>query len=187
MPDYQLGKIYRITSSNSTQCYIGSTCDPLKDRLSEHKSGYKRFCDGKDRFVTSFTLFQAGGEVEIFLIEDFPCNDKKQLLTRERFFVESEDCINKYRPIITKEEYKKEQRENQREYQQKRKQDPEWAEKERKRKREYKQKKKQDPEWAEKERKRIREKNQRTYKQRKKQAKAKPPASPEPVAVSESA
>ena len=40
----------------------------------------------------------------IILIEDYPCDRKEQLLMRERHYIETMECVNKYRPIISREE-----------------------------------------------------------------------------------
>ena len=38
MPDYSKGKIYKITNDLNDDVYIGSTCDTLSRRFSNHKS-----------------------------------------------------------------------------------------------------------------------------------------------------
>jgi hypothetical protein len=42
---------------------------------------------------------------EIYLIENYPCNSKQELCKRERHYVETIDCVNKYIPSRTKKEY----------------------------------------------------------------------------------
>jgi hypothetical protein len=96
--DYKNGKIYRVVCSETNRQYIGSTTSTLVKRLHQHK--YKKDCMCKD-FI----------EPKIFLIEDFPCDRKDQLLMRERYFIESMECVNLYRPIVTKEEVLKERKE----------------------------------------------------------------------------
>ena len=56
MPDYQQGKIYKITCEDET--YYGSTAATLEKRMYWHKSSYKRWKDNKnnDRY-TCFELF----------------------------------------------------------------------------------------------------------------------------------
>lgn len=39
--DYNKGKIYKITFVKNDRCYIGSTCQELKDRLREHVTNNK--------------------------------------------------------------------------------------------------------------------------------------------------
>ena len=81
--DYQNGKIYKIISNETTKYYIGSTIFDLEIRLEGHKKAYKRFLDGYsyDNF-SSFELLKLG-DVRIELIENYPCNSKKELEMRE--------------------------------------------------------------------------------------------------------
>jgi hypothetical protein len=46
-------------------------------------------------------------DTEIILIEDYPCNSKKELETRERYYIESITCVNKNIPTRPQKEYKK--------------------------------------------------------------------------------
>ena len=97
--DYKNGKIYRVVCSETDRQYIGSTCSTLVKRLYCHKKK-SNDCMTKD-FINP----------KIFLIEDYPCDRKEQLLMRERYFMESMDCVNFKRSIVTKEEKLKEKRE----------------------------------------------------------------------------
>jgi len=56
--------------------------------------------------MTSFDVVKFD-DAEIYLIEKFPCKDKMELLQRERFHIESMDCINKYIPGRSRKEYRK--------------------------------------------------------------------------------
>ena len=94
MPDYQLGKIYKIVDNTSNNVYIGSTCKTLKLRLSGHTSHYKLYVKGKFNYVTSFDIFK-NDDYEILLVESFPCDYKDELLARERYWTNKIQCINK--------------------------------------------------------------------------------------------
>jgi hypothetical protein len=103
MPDYQNGKIYKITSGELT--YIGSTCEPtLARRLAGHIKDYKRCKKNNKKFVSSFTIIETG-QYEITLIELFPCGSKDELTARERFHIETNVCVNRSIPTRTKVEY----------------------------------------------------------------------------------
>jgi len=94
MPDYQRGKIYKITSGDLT--YIGSTTEPtLARRLADHTSKYNRWKKGilKNGY-TSYQLIEKG-QCEITLLELCPCGSKDELRARERFYIETTDCVNK--------------------------------------------------------------------------------------------
>ncbi len=105
MPDYSNGKIYKLVSNQTDKIYIGSTTMNLSWRKGGHKADYKKHLKGKGDFYTSFELMKYD-DVDIVLLEDFKCDNKDQLHARERKWIESMDCVNKVRPIITKKERK---------------------------------------------------------------------------------
>jgi hypothetical protein len=80
--------------------YYGSTIQELSNRLAKHKYDAK-----KNNKYTSSELFQKG-EVKIILVEDCPCNEKIDLLKRERFYIENNECVNKLIPTRTQKEWK---------------------------------------------------------------------------------
>ncbi len=90
--DYANGKIYRIVCEETHRQYIGSTCTTLVKRLSNHKSKWNK-CKSNN-FVNP----------KIFLIEDYPCERKDQLLMRERYHIENTECVNLHNPISSPEE-----------------------------------------------------------------------------------
>jgi hypothetical protein len=93
MPDYANGKIYKITSGDKT--YIGSTCEPtLARRLAKHIGHYKHWKKGNRSNMSSFSLIETG-QYEITLIELCPCGSKDELRARERFHIETNECVNK--------------------------------------------------------------------------------------------
>ena len=101
--DYSNGKIYKLVSNSITDIYIGSTCSELKKRKYGHKIKYDCWKNGKSEYITSFKLFDAG-EVDIVLIESFACNSKDELYSRERYWIDNLECVNKVRPNRTDEE-----------------------------------------------------------------------------------
>ena len=105
MPDYSRGKIYKLICHRSVLVYIGSTCEPtLAKRLASHVVAYKRYLNGKRRYVSSFKVLESG-VYEIILIENCPCDNKDELRKRERFFIEERECVNKNLPGRTMTEY----------------------------------------------------------------------------------
>ena len=93
---YEKGKIYKLTCGGLV--YYGSTCTTLTKRLSQHKL--------QSNPCTSKQLFEMGN-VLITLVEDFACERKEQLIARERFYIENNDCINKHVPGLTRQETSK--------------------------------------------------------------------------------
>jgi hypothetical protein len=116
MPDYQLGKIYKIVCNVTGQVYYGSTCEPtLARRLAKHAGNFKRWSEGKkESHLTSFCILE-NNNYQIVLVEKCPCNDKMELQQRERFYIENNECVNKVIPNRTEEEkniYQKQYYEN---------------------------------------------------------------------------
>ena len=100
MPDYKNGKIYRLTCDDPSLVYYGSTTSLyLSNRLSGHHQDFKKDKPG----TTSKELFAVGG-VKIHLCEAYPCETKQELLQRERWWIENNNCVNNVRPIASQEE-----------------------------------------------------------------------------------
>ena len=89
MNKYENGKIYKIVSKQTPYIYIGSTHQPITNRLSGHKSQYKLWKNGKCAYLTSFKIVQYD-DVEIILIENYPCNNKEELEIREKYYIQTE-------------------------------------------------------------------------------------------------
>ena len=97
---YKNGKIYILVDNAYTKQYIGSTCEGLSRRRNRHISSYNFYQthpDKEHRFTTSFYMFDEFGvdNVKIELLENFPCNNKEELLKREGFYIRQNDCVNK--------------------------------------------------------------------------------------------
>jgi group I intron endonuclease len=83
---YENAKIYKLVNSVDDQIYVGSTCMELRQRKWQHKGAAKRF---PDRVVYKH-LFEVGlDNMDIELVESFPCNDKTELHTRERHWIDT--------------------------------------------------------------------------------------------------
>lgn len=108
MVNYQLGKIYKIINTTN-DVYIGSTCEKyLCQRLAKHKSHFEEYKKGKMNYCTSFKLLQEDYDnCEIILVENVPCDNKDELHQRERFYIETVECVNKCIPGRTINEYRK--------------------------------------------------------------------------------
>lgn len=109
MPNYQLGKIYKIVSSQTDFVYVGSTTKKyLSQRLAKHNSDYKSWKIEKSRFISSFELLQYEDAI-IVLLEAFPCNSKDKLRAREQHWINEFVglCINKNKAYSTIEEIRK--------------------------------------------------------------------------------
>ena len=83
--------------NNTGKQYIGSSC---QKRLCSRLTGHVR----KSNTCRSREIID-GGNFEMILIENFPCDSKDELHKRERYFIESLDCVNKVIPTRTMKEY----------------------------------------------------------------------------------
>jgi len=104
MNKYTNGKIYKIVSPNTEKIYIGSTTQKLNRRLSKHEGSSSLYCSSKEIIILG------GSKIE--LIEDYPCNNKKELLEREQFYIDlyKTICVNKNNTIMdenSKKQYHK--------------------------------------------------------------------------------
>ena len=105
------GRIYKITSAQTDNIYIGSTTKSLERRLSNHKSDFKRYLNNKTHYKSGYDIVKFDDAI-IELIEEKEFETKDEMLFRERYFIEQNKCINSSkRPIITHDEGKRE-REN---------------------------------------------------------------------------
>lgn len=97
MSDYSQGKIYKLYIRGLEEvCYIGSTTNTLSERLCIHRHQAKN--DNQNK-CASTCLFEDDNEVIIELLENYPCVSKKDLETRERYWLEQfPDCVNKNIP-----------------------------------------------------------------------------------------
>lgn len=110
MEKYKKGKIYKINCSENDLVYYGSTIRTLKYRLAGHKQDYKGYLKGKFSYMTSYEIVKYSTAV-IELVEEFPCNTKKELHQRERHYIENNTCVNKVIPNRTHKEYREDNRE----------------------------------------------------------------------------
>lgn len=100
MRDYKNGKIYKLICNTSGKTYYGSTCFELHLRLQQHISNSK---------CSSYEIIK-NKNYEIILVEKYPSNNKDELLKRERFYIENNDCVNRNIPTRTELEHRQEHR-----------------------------------------------------------------------------
>ncbi len=95
--------------------YIGSTTKLLCQRLGQHRSNYKSYLKGTSHYVTSFKILE-NDDYSIILIENYPCKNKEELCARERYYIDSIGCVNKVVPQRTRHQYRKDNKENIKQY-----------------------------------------------------------------------
>ena len=94
---YSKGKIYKIISPHTDKCYVGSTIQPLCRRLALHRKYF-------DKKKYSSREIMKLGDYKIILIENYPCNSKEELNKREQYFIDTLDCVNRFKAFITEEQ-----------------------------------------------------------------------------------
>lgn len=111
---YKNGKVYKIVCNITKEEYIGSCCIPLPKRKYYHIDDHKKWKKGnKRRYMSVFKIIDRGN-FDIILIEDYPCQNKRQLLARERYWFDNIQNINQNKPIChegEKQEVQKKYRE----------------------------------------------------------------------------
>jgi len=76
MVNYANGKIYRLVNNVDEKFYIGSTCNPLHKRKNGHKRDAAKF---PEQPVYKHLNTIGWDNVEIILIESYPCDSKAEL------------------------------------------------------------------------------------------------------------
>ena len=107
--DYTKGKIYVIRNSENDLTYIGSTCQTLAQRMTQHRVDMGKF--------PHYKLYQAMNELGkdafyIELLEDYPCQRKEELLKKEGEKIrEHQSALNKVINGRSQKEYKEDNKE----------------------------------------------------------------------------
>ena len=94
------GKVYKLTSNETNDVYIGSTTISLCKRFHIHKYDAKR-----NSGMTSSTLFEYE-DVKISCLYDGFFNNRHELHDMERHYIENEpNSLNKMIPRRTRKQY----------------------------------------------------------------------------------
>ncbi len=100
--DYTKAKIYKIINDIDDKIYIGSTTQPLNERFCHHK------CDAKK--AKHSKLYQHMNDLgfdhfEIELLEEYTCDNQTELETREAELIRKFGTLNTKIPNRTREEW----------------------------------------------------------------------------------
>ena len=117
MTNYQLGKIYRLYNDDCNDTYIGSSAQiNINRRFHRHREFARDKELSKRRYGKIFDTPNYHFEV----IEEYPCNSRKELFERERYWTKVLDgcnIVNKNIPICYNDEERvKRMREQQKKY-----------------------------------------------------------------------
>ena len=106
-------KIYKLIDNTNDNVYIGSCCSSLRTRLSTHKCSYELFLFKNIKsyeiikngdYIKSFDIIK-NNDYKIELLENCDIKTKQELLARERYFIENNECLNKNISDISYKQY----------------------------------------------------------------------------------
>ena len=102
-----IGYIYKLTSVHTDKCYVGSTKQSIEARFGKHKSTYKLWKKGSSYYTSSFVLFELGIDaVQIEMLEEIVFENIIELKDKERFYINTNNCVNLYLPNRTITEWR---------------------------------------------------------------------------------
>lgn len=95
-------KFYRIPVGDKN--YYGQTVQTLAKRKSQHKNDFKK---GKMRkvYIAMRECGMTADDIELILVEEFPCETKYEAHARERYWIEKYGTLNAQVPNRTFKEY----------------------------------------------------------------------------------
>ena len=114
---YQKGKIYKIWNDINDEIYVGSTCCMLCKRMSKHRDSMK-VPDKQHRSLYQLMAELGKEKFHIELVEEFLCNNVKQLKSREGHYIRQIGTLNMRIEGRTQKEYRDGHKEEMSEYQQ---------------------------------------------------------------------
>jgi hypothetical protein len=110
MPDFKNGKIYTIRCKLDTSLiYVGSTTQKLCERMTNHRNN-------PNKNISFYSHVKDWNDWYIELYEDFPCERREQLVKREGEITRQIGTLNKNIAGRTRQEYRIEEREKIKEY-----------------------------------------------------------------------
>ena len=99
--NYENGKIYKIVGDTGIT-YYGSTTLSLKRRMQKHRSQID---------TSAYRDIISQMDCEIILVENYPCESKKELELRESKYIRENPCVNHVIPGRTMKEWEQDNRE----------------------------------------------------------------------------
>ena len=106
--DYSKSKVYKLVCNITGLVYIGHTTEHyLSQRLNWHRTHYRIWLKNNKSTscCSSFDILK-NNNYNIILIENYPCKTIEEIQARERFYIESNKCVNKNIPTRTQKEYR---------------------------------------------------------------------------------
>ena len=90
---YNNSQIYKIVNDINSEVYIGSTCQTILKRFNKHISNCKN--ESKKHRPLYKLMNEIGKDkFSISLVEEYPCSNKSELLTREGYWIREFGTLN---------------------------------------------------------------------------------------------
>ena len=102
--DFSKGMIYRIVCNITGDVYIGSSSQTCAQRLSQHVNKYKLWVKDNAKLYYSSFIIIARNDYKIILVESYPCKNNDELFSREQYWINQTQCVNKVRAHSTPEQ-----------------------------------------------------------------------------------
>jgi hypothetical protein len=90
---YHHSKIYKIVCNDTGKIYIGSTILQIEERLKKHNRDKREYEGGKP-YSHRCASYELLDNCKIELIEEYECENEKEMKTREQYHIENNECVN---------------------------------------------------------------------------------------------
>ena len=111
--DYKNGKIYCIRNSidEDIYIYIGSTCQPLSKRMTDHRRSIN---SSRDKNMPLYIKIRELGITNFYieLLEEYGCDNKEQLRAKEGEYIRKMGSLNRRVEARTIKEYRHDKKEH---------------------------------------------------------------------------
>ena len=91
--DYKNGMVYKILNTVNDECYIGSTCQKLSQRLAKHRSVMNSQNKKNRRLYEAMRVIGADS-FYIELVKEYPCENVEQLRAVEGEYIRTMGTLN---------------------------------------------------------------------------------------------
>ena len=92
--DYKNGKIYKILNTVNDECYIGSTCQKLSQRLAKHRSVMNSQNKKNRRLYDAMRVIGADSFYIELVVKEYPCKKVEQLRAVEGEYIRTMGILN---------------------------------------------------------------------------------------------
>jgi len=110
------GFVYRIYDNTNGNVYYGSTKETVSRRMTGHRTKYKLWLKGKVKHYTKSFDILKNGDYSYNIVEEVEYENKYELHNRERYYIENNECINKFIPNRTRKQWREDNKEKIKQY-----------------------------------------------------------------------